>query len=85
MERELVPAEHMDRWLWITRLSKMLVNACFMALAGILWDKVGPQYVFLTFISLDLVLRMPLLISMPETLRLQTEKPNLAGSSHETT
>jgi MFS family permease len=74
MERELVPAEHMGRWLGITRLTKMLVSACFTALAGILWDKVGPQFVFLAFIGLDLVLRMPLLISMPETLRLQTDQ-----------
>lgn len=37
-------------------------------LAGLIWDKIGPQYVFLTFIALDLAIRMPLLISMPETL-----------------
>ena len=80
MERELVPAEQMGRWLGIARLVKMLVSACFTALAGIIWDKVGPQFVFLTFVALDLVLRMPLLITMPETLRLRTEREMLVDA-----
>lgn len=76
MERELVPPEHMGRWLGIIRLFRMLSNACMVFVSGIIWDKIGPQYVFLTFIGFDLILRMPLLISMPETLnlKLSTEK-----------
>jgi MFS family permease len=74
MERELVPAEQMGRWIGIARFSKMLFNAAAVFLAGLIWDKVGPQYVFLCFIALDLVFRLPLLISMPETLRLRTIK-----------
>ena len=81
MERELVPAEQMGRWLGIARLTKMLVNACFVALAGLIWDKVGPQYVFLTFVGLDVFIRLPLLISMPETLRLRTNAPIRLGTS----
>jgi MFS family permease len=71
MERELVPADQMGRWLGIARLIKMLVNAVCAALAGIIWDKVGPSFVFIAFFVLDLIFRMPLLIRMPETLRLQ--------------
>ncbi len=85
MERELVPAEQMGRWLGIARLTKMLANAVCAALAGIIWDKVGPSFVFLTFIGLDLVLRMPLLIRMPETLRLQTGRPTPISLSGEIT
>ena len=73
MERELVPAEHMGRWIGIARFTKMLFNAVATFLAGIIWDKVGPQYVFLSFVAIDLVFRFPLLISMPETLRFQTK------------
>jgi len=54
MERELVPAEQMGRWLGIARLIKMLTNACFTALAGIVWDKAGPPFVFLAFVAIDL-------------------------------
>lgn len=84
MERELVPAEQMGRWLGIARLIKMLVNAVCAALAGIIWDKVGPAFVFLAFVALDLVMRVPLLIRMPETLRLQTGRTAQMGPSGET-
>lgn len=71
MERELVPPEQMGRWLGITRFCRMLLNAFMVLICGMIWDSIGPQYVFLAFIILDLVLKTPLLISMPETLRLR--------------
>ena len=74
MERELVPPEQMGRWLGITRGFRMLISACIAFLCGLIWDKVGPQYIFLAFIALDLVVRVPLLITMPETLRLQVRR-----------
>jgi MFS family permease len=77
MERELVPTDRMGRWLGITRCFRMLFNAAMAFLAGIIWDKIGPQYVFLTFIALEFTIRMPLLITMPETLnfRLRPQSP----------
>jgi MFS family permease len=68
MENELVPPEQMGRWQGISRCFRMLLNACMVFLCGLIWDKAGPQYVFLAFIALDLVVRVPLLITMPETL-----------------
>lgn len=68
IERELVPSEHMGRWVGITRFSKMTLSAILALTAGILWDKFGPQYIFITFIGIDLLIRLPLLISIPETL-----------------
>jgi MFS family permease len=79
MERELVPADQMGRWLGITRMFRMLLNAAMALLAGLIWDKIGPQYVFITFIALDLLIRMPLLISMPETLKSRFNAPDAAG------
>jgi hypothetical protein len=58
----------MGRWIGINRFSKMLLGAVLALTAGIIWDKVGPQYVFILFVGIDLLIRMPLLISMPETL-----------------
>ena len=74
MERELVPPEQMGRWLGIVRFSRMLLNALIAVISGFIWDRIGPQYVFLGFIALDLILRAPLLIRMPETLRLRVGK-----------
>ncbi len=78
MERELVSAEHMGQWLGIGRLFKYTLSAGLTLVSGIIWDRVGPEYVFLVFVALDLVVRMPLLISMPETLKLKSGKPLLS-------
>jgi len=75
---ELVPPEHMGRWIGIMRLFRMLVTASGAYLAGIIWDNLGPQYLFLISIGLDALIRMPLLIGMPETLKLQ----NNTGTSN---
>ena len=74
---ELVPPEHMGRWLGIMRFFRMLFAAGVAYLAGAIWDSIGPQYVFLTAIGLDLFIRIPLLIGMPETLgsRVRAERP----------
>ena len=71
MERELVPPEQMGRWLGIARFSRMFINAFLAIIGGMIWDRMGPHYVFLAFIGIDVFLRAPLLISMPETLRLR--------------
>ena len=68
MERELVPHEQMGRWLGIVRFFRMFPAALSAYFAGFLWDNLGPQWVFLVFIGLDLLIRIPLLIGMPETL-----------------
>lgn len=68
IERELVPAEHMGRWIGITRFSKMIFSAILALTAGIIWDKFGPQYIFITFIGIEILIRLPLLISISETL-----------------
>ena len=75
IERELVPADQMGRWVGVNRFFKMLLSAILALIAGIIWDKLGPQYVFIAFLCIDILIRMPLLVSMPETLhgKLKTE------------
>ncbi len=68
IERELVPPEQMGRWIGITRFFKMVLSAVLALSAGVIWDGAGPQYTFIAFLGIDLLIRMPLLISMPETL-----------------
>ncbi len=68
MERELVPAAHMGRWIGIARIVRMLLNAVLVLVAGFIWDSIGPAYVFLAFVAIDLAIRVPLLATMPDTL-----------------
>jgi MFS family permease len=70
IERELVPPEQMGRWLGINRLFRMGLSAILALAAGIIWDRIGPQYIFIAFVGIDLLIRMPLLISIPETLHM---------------
>ena len=76
MGRELVPAEQMGRWMGIMRFFRMLLAAGTVYLAGVIWDSIGPQYLFLIIVGMD-VLRILLLIGMPETLglRVGVEEP----------
>jgi MFS family permease len=68
IERELVPAEQMGRWIGINRFVKALGGAIMALMAGIIWDKMGPQYIFIIYVGLDSIIRIPLLVSLPETL-----------------
>ena len=68
IEMELVPAEQMGRWLGINRLVKAFFAAVMALVGGLIWDKMGPQYVFIIFVIIDLIFRIPLLVSIPETL-----------------
>ena len=71
MTVELVPPEHMGKWLGVMRFFRLLFAAGMAYLAGAIWDHLGPQYVFVIAIALDAVIRIPLLIGMPETLGLK--------------
>ena len=71
MNFELVPPEQMGRWVGISRFFRMLMAAITAFLAGAIWDNIGPQYLFLIVVGLDIVIRIPLLMGMPETLSVQ--------------
>jgi len=71
MNVELVPPEHMGRWLGVMRFFRLLLAAGVAYLAGAIWDYMGPQYVFLIAVGLDICIRIPLLMRMPETLELR--------------
>jgi MFS family permease len=68
IERELVPSEQMGRWVGINRFFRMILSAILALSAGVIWDRIGPQYIFILFVGIDLLIRIPLLISLPETL-----------------
>ena len=73
MAAEVVPKSQMGRWTGAISLVRGLVSIPAPLLGGMIWDHVGPIYVFFTAIAIDVVLRLPLLASMRETLHLDME------------
>jgi len=69
MTMELVPVEQQGRWSGLLGLFAGLVTIPAPIVGGLIWRELGPLYVFLIPIALDLLLRVPLLSTVPETLR----------------
>jgi MFS family permease len=74
MSFEMVPSHQMGRWIGLMRLCRLILSSITAFLAGVIWDTVGPEFVFLTVMGLDIFVRLPLLIGMPETLDLEKRK-----------
>ena len=72
--RELVPQKVMGRWIGLTKLVNNLFSAVMAVVSGILYDSIGAQYIFLGCIALDMLVRIPLLHSMPETLHQEAKQ-----------
>ncbi len=68
MAAEIVPKELMGRWIGIVGLVRGLFSVPLPLLAGLIWDHIGPEYIFLIGIAVDLLLRLPLLATIHETL-----------------
>jgi len=68
MTLELVPVEQMGRWSGLLGLFRGLVTIPAPFLGGLIWKGLGPAYVFLIPIAVDLLLKIPLLTTIPETL-----------------
>jgi len=62
---EMVRPEQMGRWVGTLRFFRMMPSAILALAAGVIWDEVGPQYVFLAYLAIDIFVRIPLLIKMP--------------------
>lgn len=68
VQRELVDNSVMGTWIGVTKLTNGIASAIMVFIAGILYDKVGPAWVFIVYIALDALIRLPLFITIPETL-----------------
>ena len=62
----------------MNRFVKMALGGVLALTAGIIWDTIGPQYLFILTVVIDLVVRMPLLLSIPETLHSHFESKTTA-------
>jgi len=68
MTLELVPLERMGKWSGVLGLFGGLITIPAPVIGGLIWRKFGPMYVFLVPLVVDLFLRIPLLMTIPETL-----------------
>ncbi len=69
MQNELVPRAIMGRWQGTVRFFASLWGAALAAVSGFIYDGIGGQWVFLIYIACELCIRIPILLTMPETLR----------------
>jgi MFS family permease len=69
MTLELLPLEQQGRWGGLLSLFTGLVTIPAPIIGGLIWRELGPMYVFVIPIVFDLFFRVPLLTTVPETLR----------------
>lgn len=69
MGPELVPIDCVGRWRGILGLFTSVAMTVAPVAAGLVWNTIGPFYVFLIPIAISLLIRVPVLITIPETLK----------------
>lgn len=68
MSAELVPICDMGKWSGVLGLFRGLINVPAPIIGGVIWGELNPACVFLIPIAIDLLMRLPLLYTIPETL-----------------
>ena len=68
MTPELVPRDCIGRWRGIIGLCLGLATIPAPIIGGLVWENLGPLWVFIIPIAIDIFVRMPLLSTVPETL-----------------
>ena len=74
MTSEIVTKKHMGQWISIVSLVRGLISIPVPILGGLIWNRIGPQYVFIAAIIIDVAIRVPLLASIRETLNSSIEE-----------
>ncbi len=69
MTPELVPSDCIGRWRGLIGLVTGLASIVGPIIGGWIWESVGPEWIFVTIIIIDVLIRLPLLYSVPETLK----------------
>jgi len=69
MSMEMVPQEFRGRWTGFLSLIQNLLRVPAMLLGGYLYESGHPELVFIIPVVVDLLVRMPLLTKIPETMR----------------
>lgn len=79
IQHELVPGWARGRWAGVNSMAGSIVSAAGAALAGIVYDNWSPSMLFVVYIAAELIIRLPLLMTLPETLRYQVNEEHFAA------
>lgn len=79
IQHELVPGWARGRWAGVNSMAGSLISAAVAALAGYVYDSVNPSMLFVIYIAAEVLIRLPLLLSLPETLHYQVKEENFAA------
>ena len=69
MSMEMVPREYRGRWTGFNSLFQNAVRVPAMLLGGYLYESVNPVLVFIIPVFIDALVRMPILATVPDTLK----------------
>jgi len=68
MQLEIVPADQRGRWMGTINTIRSIVRIPAPIFGGILWTYIDPSIPFILLVLVDLLIRMPILFTIPETL-----------------
>ncbi|MCW3979366.1 MAG: MFS transporter [Candidatus Bathyarchaeota archaeon] len=75
MSMEMVPREFRGRWTGFVSLFQNLIRVPAMLLGGWLYESVDPALVFLIPVVVDALVRMPVLLTIPDTINRESSLP----------
>ncbi|MDP6048057.1 MAG: MFS transporter [Candidatus Bathyarchaeota archaeon] len=73
MNMEMVPAEYRGRWTGFVSLFQNLLRIPSILIGGYIYENFNPALVFIIPLIVDVLVRMPLLNSIPDTLNSERE------------
>jgi len=79
VSNELIPNRVRGRWSGVESLIGSIISAAVAAVAGLIYNGLGPMWVFLIYIACEVIIRMPILVSMPETLTYKVKDENFTA------
>jgi MFS family permease len=69
MSMEMVPREYRGRWTGFISLLQNLIRVPTIFLGGYLYESVNPALVFIIPIFIDALIRLPILRTIPDTVK----------------
>ncbi|MCW3989639.1 MAG: MFS transporter [Candidatus Bathyarchaeota archaeon] len=75
MSMEMVPPEYRGRWTGFVSLFQNLLRVPSILLGGYIYENIDPTLVFIVPLLLDALVRMPLLNTIPDTLKSRQPPP----------
>jgi MFS family permease len=75
MTPELVSYRYLGRWRGLLGFFGGISSILAPIVGGMIWETIGPAYVFLIALGVDLCVRLPIMTTIPETLKTMESTP----------